>query len=586
MATGKERKQRGPPLRRGKACLNCRQLKIKCDGARPVCGQCTRVPKEDQCEYNDTMSRTQELEYTVHRLQSRLNELQQNRAGPSKHSSLSHIVGFPGASSIHSARSSPFSESSSSDISPTFATFMSESQSSPSSENSLQSSQLRKRREEEPPFAMVHVLLQFFLPHATQFGFFLHPQRFHDSALLPYPVGDERRPSPALLYVVYLWGAHLSQDPSLRASETVFLKRAKQYISTQISTHNHPTHLLHTVQAQVLLSTYSLSSKRPLEAEFHANGAATLVLSYHLHKIRSSRPTTPPLLGVPVLVEVHPAPLHLNTSIDAASASFCILESLGAGIDTPWPLEIHDYEAGALPPGYHGQESIRHFLTEDNFADASPISTLHAKASVLLYRATRLGSSWSPNLRPQELAAYQTSYTWLDRRIAAFWQSLPPIYAFFDDTAAVRTLALSHALTAAAAIRLHRSPAATDTEAQAKCLFAARAVLDALGDQGSQAQAIAHPVVGALCALACRVLMDEKQMQKVRAQAWAVGLGPSAEELRLLEELRAGMGTMGVYATGCALIVRIHVLSPSAEANSGTSTRLPLSTNVVKTSIL
>ncbi|KAJ7122217.1 hypothetical protein C8R44DRAFT_705188 [Mycena epipterygia] len=325
------KKQRGQPLRRGKACLNCRHLKIKCDGVRPVCGQCKRVPKEDQCEFTDTMSRTQELESTVFHLQSRLNALQ-SVAGPSN---------YPG----------PWREQSS--------------------------------------------------PVAT---------------LLPLPMGDDRRPSPALLCVVYLWGIHLSHSQPLLSSEPIFLKRAQQYISTEISARTHPTHFLHTIQAQVLLATYLFRNKRFLEAEFYVNGAATLTLGYQLHKIRSARPGTPPLLGVPVLLEVYPAPpadaveegerirafwavaclqSNLNIALNSAKGTFCILESLGPEIDTPWPLEIADYEEGLLAPGYVGQESIKHFLTDDP-PSTSPISMLHAKASVLLYRVARLGSNWSP----------------------------------------------------------------------------------------------------------------------------------------------------------------------------------------------
>ncbi|KAJ6488801.1 hypothetical protein C8R45DRAFT_1213458 [Mycena sanguinolenta] len=556
----KEKKERTTPLRRGKACTNCRQLKIKCDGVRPMCGPCTRVPKEDQCEYSDSMSRTQELEDTVHRLQSRLTALQ-NGAGPS------HLMGYPGPSSNRSARSSPFSESSSNNASPTFPTFISGSHSSSSSEGSSQREGMG-RGEEEPPVAMIHMLLQCFFPHATQFGFFLHPQRFYDSALQLFALGDERRPSPSLLYTAYLWGAHLSRSQPLLSSERVFLKRAQRHISTEISTHTNSTRLVHTIQAQVLLSTYLLRSKRFLEAEFYANGAATVALGHQLHRIRSSRPLTLPLLGTPQ-VEFYPTPpagaidegerirafwavgclqSQLNLSLDAASASFCIFESPGAsGIDTPWPLDIEDYENGVLPPGYHGQETIRSFLTDDSFT-ASPIPTLYAKASVLLYRATRLGASWTPDLQPQEIAAYQISYTWLDRRITAFWQALPPIYAFYGNSAAARTLVVTHALTAAAAIRLHRSPAASDAEAQGKCLFAARSVFDVLGDEGVGSQPIAHPVVGVLGALACQTMVDEVRRAQTSRSA------RPGQEAELRAELCAGMRTMGLYAAGCPLI--------------------------------
>ncbi|KAJ7763051.1 Zn(2)-Cys(6) binuclear cluster domain-containing protein [Mycena metata] len=552
------KKQRTQPLRRGKACINCRHLKIKCDGVRPVCGQCARVPKDDPCEFTDTMSRTQELESTVERLQSRLNELQ-GVAGPSNHGH---------------ARRSPFNGSSGSDASPTFPNFSSRPHSAPSSSSSFLDFQ-------EPPLVVIQRLLQTFLPHATQFGFFLDLQRFSDAALLPFPFGDERRPSPALLCVVYLYGVHLSRSQPLLASEPVFLKCAQQNISTAISVHTHPMHILHTIQAQVLLSTYLFRTKRFLEAEFHANGAATLALGYQLHKIRSARPNTPPLLGVPTLLEeVYPTPpadaieegerirafwavaslqSNLNIALGAASGAFCILEAPGgAAIDTPWPLELADYEAGAMPPGYSGQESIRHFLTDDSFPRHSPPSMFHAKASVLLYRAARLGASWSPSFQPQEHAAYTTSYTWLDRRITQFWESLPPIYTLYTTASASasgRTLVLAHALVAAAAIKLNRPACSASAEAQTKCIDAARAILSVFGDASDAVpdRAIVHPVVGWLMALACRVLLDAvRHCQRVFRMGWA----PSGEEVTFVgeEELRAGMATMGVYAVGCPLV--------------------------------
>ncbi|KAJ7646877.1 hypothetical protein FB45DRAFT_677487, partial [Roridomyces roridus] len=50
----------------------------KCDGVKPVCGQCTRAPKDDDCEYQEgrSRSRTKVLEDTVARLEARLQELE------------------------------------------------------------------------------------------------------------------------------------------------------------------------------------------------------------------------------------------------------------------------------------------------------------------------------------------------------------------------------------------------------------------------------------------------------------------------------------------------------------------------------
>jgi hypothetical protein len=185
----------------------------------------------------------------------------------------------------------------------------------------------------------------------------------------------------------------------------------------EIFENSNPMHLLHTIQAQVLLSTYMFRNNRKfLEAEFHANGAATLTLGYQLHKIRSTRPVPPSLLGAPLLGEVHPAhptdaieegerirafwtvaclQSTLHIALDAASIKFSVLESSGDDIDTPWPLEISDYALGSLPAAYQGQETLRTFLTEDPL-QASPVPTLYAKAAVLMHRAFRLGTKWSP----------------------------------------------------------------------------------------------------------------------------------------------------------------------------------------------
>ncbi|KAJ7814481.1 hypothetical protein B0H13DRAFT_1924806 [Mycena leptocephala] len=66
------------PLKRGRACMNCRFLKIKCDGTKPICGPCRKRPKDDECEYSEgpTRSRTKALEETVRRLEARLHELE------------------------------------------------------------------------------------------------------------------------------------------------------------------------------------------------------------------------------------------------------------------------------------------------------------------------------------------------------------------------------------------------------------------------------------------------------------------------------------------------------------------------------
>jgi len=66
------------PLQRGSACLSCRKRKMRCDGSRPICQQCSRANRSADCEYDDgkTKTRTQLLQEKIHRLEFRLQQLE------------------------------------------------------------------------------------------------------------------------------------------------------------------------------------------------------------------------------------------------------------------------------------------------------------------------------------------------------------------------------------------------------------------------------------------------------------------------------------------------------------------------------
>jgi hypothetical protein len=161
------------------------------------------------------------------------------------------------------------------------------------------------------------------------------------------------------------------------------------------------------IQAQVLLATYFFRNNCLLQAEVCANGAAILALECKLHEIRSSRVSNSVLLDVVLPIDAIEegerirgfwAVAFLHTSLGLTFGShraFCLLDSPGADIDTPWPLEIADYEEGVFPPEYLGQESIRHLLMDDVFP-ASPICMLQAKATAFLHHVSRLPCKFNP----------------------------------------------------------------------------------------------------------------------------------------------------------------------------------------------
>ncbi|KAJ7919685.1 hypothetical protein B0H13DRAFT_2428717, partial [Mycena leptocephala] len=423
--------------------------------------------------------------------------------------------------------------------------------------------------------------LQYFLPHAVQFGFFLHLDRFRNAALLPrIPFGDILRPSQSLLFAVYLCGAHLSQSGPLFDLKPLFLKRALQCISTEICAHRDAAHALQTIQSHVLLANYFFLHRRLLAAQLQANAAATLALGYRLHKLGSGPPhgsssyydgDLPPfdayLMPSQDSVEEGErvrcfwavvslqANLSLASNSPASGISSCLLECFGTEIDTPWPMQSAEYE---LLPGYaaadnYGGEVIKRFLVDELSSIPTPVS--HAQASVLLHRASRFAAKWSSNLQPTELSSYMHCYTWLDGRIKQFWDQLPPVYPSADPD-----LVITHALVAAASIRLHHPFVSLEPGAQAKCVASARLILRCLSDTSVPGSIpCANPVIGTIGALACSVLVEEIQRTRTVWGEWAktfeleVLMPAGEEESMLLLDLQEGMRIMTTYAAGSPL---------------------------------
>ncbi|KAL5490690.1 hypothetical protein ACEPAI_5524 [Sanghuangporus weigelae] len=74
----------GNPLQRGSACLSCRKRKMKCDATKPVCRQCVKANRADECDYDDgrQKSRTQILQEKIAKLEDRIRELESAEEEP------------------------------------------------------------------------------------------------------------------------------------------------------------------------------------------------------------------------------------------------------------------------------------------------------------------------------------------------------------------------------------------------------------------------------------------------------------------------------------------------------------------------
>ena len=283
---------------------------------------------------------------------------------------------------------------------------------------------------------LIHSSFNTFIPFSTSLGFFVHVHRLRHAIQLPF--GDPRRAqlTPALLNAIYLWGAHLSTTPNIRAYESVFLDRVTSALSSSVREPSPA--IVNLIQAEVLVSNYFFCTSRFLEGRYHCSAAVALTLSSRLTKVRSSADPGPALgsRNFPHAREYTLPPPRDAVEEGERIRGFWFVYSLdktwavalgspphfngNSRVDTPWPLEMAQYEAvsqwvwhcgyrvsdahwmrfaqGGMPQGF------RTALTVDNFVaggGASPVSpadsrlSLRAKAATLFERATHLSSQWS-----------------------------------------------------------------------------------------------------------------------------------------------------------------------------------------------
>ena len=187
------------------------------------------------------------------------------------------------------------------------------------------------------------------------------------------PGGDPRRAqlSPALLNAVFLWGAHVSTSNTIRSYEPTFLARATAAFSSALRDSHY--NVMHLIQAEVLFANYFFSMSRFLEGRYHCSAAVALALSCRLTKVRSSA-------DGPLLHGVHAAAAHMHIEprqnqhlppprdaieegerirgfwyVYALDKSWAValgspshfngVAQSGTHIDTPWPLEMAQFEA-------------------------------------------------------------------------------------------------------------------------------------------------------------------------------------------------------------------------------------------------
>ncbi|KAJ3783240.1 hypothetical protein GGU10DRAFT_361453 [Lentinula aff. detonsa] len=541
----KRGRSRGQPLPRGNACIHCRHSKIRCDGVKPICGHCLATSKEADCKYTDPHppSRSALLQRDIEELLVRIEVLK-------KLNNSRKIISTRNSSVSLSL--SPNSEHSNDHIHSAF-----------SLDADYTSSDC------EPPFPERANLIDSFIGRCATLAFFLDPDTFRKTALLPLPLGDPQRPSPALLACVYLWGLRIF-SPALKLAkekEPAFLRRARQYIALEVGTQN-PTQITHILQAKILLIIYLVNAGQFLEAEFHGNRAISLVLSYGLHKII---PTSSGVYGDPERrLPPCTSPAEQAERINAFWTVFYIqrllavmVGSLGNSfgsldsyleIRTPFPTKTMNYDSKDIAITLHD------FLndTAPQRPETSALS-IYSKSALLYHRAVYLHRQLSSGDKDRvELIKACLRF---EQTVFNFYTALPKI-SYIKTLEASSScppfissekLSLMYATVSCACVNIQSILASLGVHGGRKRLIVAA---EDLFSSLESSYPGSHPLAGTLSRLTCEALIEE--LMRLKAEnvfGDVLDLACKVEEETQLEQaITDGMGTMSILVTCCPLV--------------------------------
>ncbi|KAJ7288124.1 Zn(2)-Cys(6) binuclear cluster domain-containing protein [Mycena rebaudengoi] len=518
---------------KAKACINCRRRKIKCDGERPKCGQCSRSTSFQDCEFpDDGPTRTQLLEEQISILEARIEELEKPQELRSSFVLHNPYPGQSRSNSLPSLSLQPHSELSSSGSSSTLSLVTSAS--------------------EGVPLIELEALTSDFLQHSSQFGFFLNVQRFSEAAL-GYNL---QRPTAVLLDAVHLWAIHLSGSKEYTRHEAGYLHRALRTAVDALSGGHHNI-VLHCIQAEVLLAHYFLRNTRFLEGKYHMSAAVSLVISSGLHRIRSADSSTgtgllgpsfyalpPPRDGIEEDERINAfwTVLTLNNCWTTADGSPSNISYTGtdARIDTPWPSDINVFNNQSLPDLNMG--TVTTFLS--NLPDnGTSVCALHAKAAILFEQASRLASHYRPNMTPEQINEFNILFNSMESLIEGFKLGLPEVQN--------REMLLVHALAHVATIQLHNPFAVENPVSRIRELTAADAVVADLGKVDVNSFVFIDPIMGTLWMATCQVFVTE--LIRSRSQR-PLNTPVPHDEQGFINAIETVLAVMNVFSPNCRLM--------------------------------
>ncbi|KAF8316653.1 hypothetical protein DL93DRAFT_2226803 [Clavulina sp. PMI_390] len=262
-------------LSKGTACLTCRNRRVKCDGLKPVCSRCQRLQKE--CSWASGIARSRpvqtlqaraiELEMIIHKLTlpsahnlsvatARLVQRIERLEDSSRLRQILDTVEVPHAPTI-SIPEDDIVEQQERVASDEDITEVDPLAILKALERDLHS--YRAAGLEELPLSLSVQLIELFLPHRSQYFFFLDMPYFLQCVSLPSSHRDAIH--PCLLNACYL-AACASNRGGLIAFQSYFIQRTRHHLQQSLMFADRPTHFL---WASIILSCFFATEKRLTE---------------------------------------------------------------------------------------------------------------------------------------------------------------------------------------------------------------------------------------------------------------------------------------------------------------------------------
>ncbi|EJF62707.1 hypothetical protein DICSQDRAFT_135679 [Dichomitus squalens LYAD-421 SS1] len=516
-------------LQRGMACLCCRKRKMKCDGARPICTQCSKASRADECQYYEKKrtSRTQLLQAKITKLEARLRELEAEQSAPESSSSsgsqspqldrlsvpLSQhdefTQGFdptsifnntPGLEYLGNSDAFPHFDE---EFFPNISAFgglpwtgdgldfqsvddMLAPDSSESSKSSLRefpSGHSMNWWENDVFCENKQMLLDIFFAHRHQCAFDVHIGRFRAALLLP----SAQQPHPSLVDAIYLLACYFSRSPSLTELEPHFLKRSLRGISEALQLSDR---IVHVLQASCLLAVYFFWHGRTLEGYYHSSIAARLAVGLGLHQIsskenfrfqmqRASYQDAPAPLKASVPLSPPLDEVEYAERIAAFWQIFAVDRAWSVATGLPTALPDDDHPRSRITtiwpivipddPEPSIENSLMQPFPATHLSGSSALQALRVKAIALYERTARYSAS----------PAKDDSHYSLEMSLSQFSSNLSSLHAqqFSMPYMTTPDYVTLQSGVYASTIHLHRDDLEIQTQSYQKCCYAASSMI-------------------------------------------------------------------------------------------------------------